>query len=147
MAEPERSYVARNAAARERLRVLVARLSDDELRRPLGDGWTVAAALAHLTFWDRRVVVLLDRWEREGPGPSPVDVEVINRALLPVWLALPGRAAAEAAVAAADEVDRRLELLPSHLIEAVLAEGSPVKPDRANHRAKHLDEIERALAG
>ena len=50
-------------------------------------------------------------------------------------------------MAAAAEVDRRLELLPPNLIEAVLAAESPVKADRADHRGKHLDEIERALAG
>jgi hypothetical protein len=44
---PGQSYVADNAAARERLRALVARLSDADLARPVGGGWSVALALAH----------------------------------------------------------------------------------------------------
>ena len=67
----DRSYVAENDAARERLRALVGRLSDGDLGRPMDAGWTVAGVLAHVAFWDQRIVVLLDEWERKGPSSTP----------------------------------------------------------------------------
>lgn len=59
----DRSHADRNDAARTRLRDLVARLGDDGLARPLADGWTVGAMLAHLAFWDR---IVLARWQRRS---------------------------------------------------------------------------------
>jgi len=49
----ERAYTTENTHERQRLRTLVARVSDDDLTRPLPNGWTVAITLAHLAFWDR----------------------------------------------------------------------------------------------
>src|SRR5207244_11894763 len=67
----DRSYVAENDGQRERLRALVVRLSDGELGRLLGAGWTIASVLGHLAFWDQRILVLLERWQREGPAAVP----------------------------------------------------------------------------
>jgi Mycothiol maleylpyruvate isomerase N-terminal domain len=50
----DRSYVALNTAERARLEAVVGRLTDADLKRPLAAGWTVAAVLAHLAFWDQR---------------------------------------------------------------------------------------------
>ena len=142
----DRSFIDRNAAERDRLRALVARLDDATLARPLGGGWTVAAALAHLAFWDRRALALLARWDRDGPGPSPVDVEVLNDALLPQWLAIPPRVAAEDAVQAAEAVDRAVEAASPATVASASAPASPFPLLRARHRAEHVDQIERALA-
>jgi hypothetical protein len=57
----ERGYATENAHKRQRLRALVARLRDDDLTRPLPNGWTVAITLAHLAFWDRQRLALLRR--------------------------------------------------------------------------------------
>ena len=55
------SYNERNREQRERLRALVAGLSEADLARPLGDGaWTVAATLAHLAYFDTRVAATLE---------------------------------------------------------------------------------------
>ncbi len=144
-----RSYVADNAAQRERLRALVDRLADEDLRRPVSAGWTVAAGLAHLAFWDRRILVLLDRWDREGVPPRPLDrddVDWINDAAKALCLALPARAAARLALETAEAVDRRVESLAEPRLAANDAAGRPVNLLRAEHRREHLDEIERALA-
>ena len=53
----DRSFVAENSRQRDRLKALVGRLSDGDLRRPLGEGWTVSTALAHMAFWDRRALI------------------------------------------------------------------------------------------
>ena len=50
----DRSYAEGNALERERLRRLVKGMSDEQLSLPLGNDWTVAVALAHLSFWDQR---------------------------------------------------------------------------------------------
>ena len=71
----DRSYVAENDAQRERLRALVRRLSDQDLAGAMDAGWTVAGVLAHVAFWDQRILVLLNAWH--GPGlavpPPPED--------------------------------------------------------------------------
>jgi hypothetical protein len=146
----DRSYVAENSAQRQRLRALVERLGDEDLRRPLPADWTVAAALAHLAFWDQRILVLVERWERGGPGSAPrridnADVDWINDSAKALCLALPPRAAAQLALNVAEAVDRKVEALGEDRLAANAAAGSPVNLLRAQHRREHLDEIERAL--
>jgi hypothetical protein len=144
------SYVTENNHERARLRALVDRLSDGELARPLDAGWTVGAVLAHLAFWDQRALVLIERWEKEGPRVLPRaidgrDVDWINDSAKALCLALPPRAAARLAVAVADAVDRRVEMLSAELVAANAAAGGPINLLRAEHRREHLDEIERAV--
>ena len=67
----DRSYVGENQAQLTRLQALVDRLSDRDLAHPMDAGWTVAGVLAHLAFWDQRIVVLLDRWGADGGGTPP----------------------------------------------------------------------------
>ena len=51
----DRSYVMKNTKSRERLHRLVNDISDSELKLVIyKEGWTIAAALAHLAFWDER---------------------------------------------------------------------------------------------
>jgi Mycothiol maleylpyruvate isomerase N-terminal domain len=141
----DRPFVAENAKERERLRSLVADLTDEELSRPLGTDWTVAVALAHLAFWDRRSLVLMQNWEEDGVAPCPIDVEVINETLLPEWLALPPKAAAVLAVSAAKAIDRELEKAPDKLITAIERLGERYRLYRSDHRKQHLDQIKEAL--
>ncbi|HYU19298.1 MAG TPA: maleylpyruvate isomerase N-terminal domain-containing protein [Chloroflexota bacterium] len=141
----DQSIVERNRVQRERLVAVVGRLSDDQLRTPLGEDWTVAVALAHLAFWDRRVALALDRFARDRGVPAPVDVDLVNDALLAEWLALPPREAARLAVEAAERVDRSVEATSADLREALVAAGSPIRLGRAEHRQAHLDQIEQAI--
>jgi hypothetical protein len=151
MAMPvDRSYAAENTSQRQRLRALVDRLGDEDLRRPLPAGWTIAGVLAHLAFWDQRVLVLLDRWERGGAGAEPrridhADVDWINDSAKALCLALPPHIAARLAVTVAEAVDGRLAALSEDRLAANAAAGSPINVLRAQHRREHLDEIERAL--
>ncbi len=148
----DRSYVARNDTQRRRLRALVDRLSDDDLRHPLAAGWTVAGALAHLAFWDQRALVLLEAWKGKGAAAVPRDfdedmIDWINDAAKPLCLALAPREAARLAVAIADEADRAVAALPDEMVAAATAGRTGVYLLRAEHRQEHLDEIERTLAG
>jgi len=143
----DRSYVKKNDAERERLRALVARASDTDLTKPLPAGWTVAGVLGHLAFWDQRILVLLDGWDR-GVAPrleNAADVDWINDAAKPLLLALAPRQAADLAVAIAEEVDRKVAALADDVLAQNAAAGSPLNPDRAVHRREHLREIEQVF--
>jgi hypothetical protein len=147
----DRSYVAENQIQLARLEALVGRLGDRELARTLEAGWTVAGVLAHLAFWDYRVVTLLDAWGADGRGAPPpahheADVDWINDAGKPLCLGLAPRVAARIVVEAALAADQRVAALSDAALAANAAAGSPINVRRAEHRREHLDEIERALA-
>jgi len=146
----DQTYVTENNRERAPQRALVDRPSDDELARPLEAGWTIAAVLAHLAFWDQRVLELLQRWERDGLTATPrqideKDVDWINDSSKTLCLALAPRAAARLALSTADAADRRVEALSPQLLAANAAAGNPINLVRAEHRREHLDEIERAV--
>ena len=142
----DRSFVERNRASRERIRDLAARLSDDQLQHRVGEHWTVAITLAHLAFWDRRVMYVLDMTEREGKLFIPEIDIFVNDLSLPLWAAIPPRQAARLAVEAAEEVDRRLETFPPSLLEQIYTYNQRWVV-RALHRGEHLDEADAARMG
>jgi hypothetical protein len=140
----DRSFVERNRAATNRIRALAARSTDEELQHPLGEHWTVAIALAHLAFWDRRVLFILDATEREGKlSAAQIDV-VTNDIALPFLAAIPPRQAARLAIEIAEALDNRLEHFPPTPLEQVNALNARWIV-RALHRNDHLDEIDAAL--
>lgn len=141
----DRPFVEENAKARERLGSLVAGLTDEELSLPLGDDWTIALALAHLAFWDQRSLVLMQKWKQSGAERSPIDIDVTNDSLLPIWRAIPPRAAADLAVSSAEAIDRELQEASSDLIDAIESLGEKFRLYRSMHRKLHLDEIEAVL--
>ena len=131
-------FDAANDAARARLVAFVRGLSDDDLRRPAPYGGTVAALLAHLAFWDRRVTVLLARWTAGGVDEAPVDANMINDAQAPILAALPPRDAAELCPA---EADAAVAALSPELIAAIEASGVFMRLDRSLHRLGHLEAL------
>jgi Mycothiol maleylpyruvate isomerase N-terminal domain len=144
----DRSYVAENDRERRRLEALVGKLDDAALGRPMPAGWTVAAVLAHLAFWDERTVLLSEQLRRGAAVPQ-IDagsVEWINDAAKPMQLALPPRRAATLAVEAARAADQAVATLSDELLQKNAAAGNPINTLRAEHRREHLDEIEHALA-
>lgn len=145
----DRTHLVENDAERERLRSLVTGLSDEELSRPMPAGWTVAAVLAHIGFWDARAIFWLDQWGR-GVEPSAPDyetredVEWINDSAKPLCLALPPRDAAQLALRLAEEADGKVEALSDEMLAKIRAAGSPFNLSRGDHRKEHLDDIERS---
>jgi hypothetical protein len=140
-----RPFVAENTRERERLRSMIERLTDADLKLPLGDDWTVAVALAHLSFWDQRSLFLLRKWKQSGVEPSPIDMDIINDSLLSQWLAIPLRKAADLAILSAEAVDRELENIPSEMVTAIEGIGEKYRLYRCIHRKLHLDQIEALL--
>ena len=141
----ERPFVAENAKERERLRSLVKRLTDEELSLPLFNGWTIAVALAHLSFWDQRILFLMRKWKKSGVEPSSIDIDVTNDSLLSLWLALPPQKAANLAISSAEEIDRELEEASSDFITEIEGLGEKFRLYRSIHRKLHLDQIEEVL--
>jgi len=140
----DHSFVERNRASTERIRALAARLSDEELQQSVGEHWTVAIVFAHLAFWDRRVMYVLDMTEREGKLFVPEIDIFVNDLSLPLWAAIPPREAVRIAIETAETLDKRLEEYPPALLEEIYA-YMPRWVIRALHRNTHLDEAEEAL--
>jgi hypothetical protein len=146
----EQTYLEKNDGGVERLRALVGRLGDDELARELEGGWTVAAALAHVAFWDRYVVARWELAQRLGLRiPANIDgaaAGLINDASLEIWRALPPKAAAQQALDAAEYAARFIAGLGADSAEAAMSAGNPRLVDRTPHWIEHIEQIERALA-
>jgi len=140
----DRAFIEHNRASTERIRALAARLSDDQLLHPVGEAWTIAVALAHLAFWDRRVMYVLDMTEKGGELFIPEIDIFVNDLSLPLWAAIPPRQAARIAIETAETLDQRLENFPPDLLERIYQYNQRWIV-RAMHRGEHLDEIEAAL--
>ena len=144
----ERAYIEENTRERERLRALVERLDEDELRLPVNPHWTVAAVFGHIAFWDGRMLALADKLERGEPFTSsdtePEDVDWINDATRPLIHAIPPREAARLALRIAEETDARVATLPLDRLWP-RDPDSPLYAVRASHRGEHLDDVEAAL--
>jgi DinB superfamily len=136
-----------NEIERDRLTNLVDKLSDDDLALDLGGGWTVGVALAHLAFWDERAALLLERYVGGTPQHHIPDwyEDMLNQTLEPQWQALPPRAAAEGAVAAAEHVTRALRVIEDELCARLEAHEDGYLLRRFNHRREHIEQIEAAL--
>ena len=145
----DRSYIDENSRERERLRVLVERLGEDELRALVNEYWTVAAVFGHIAFWDARVLSLADKLERGEPfSPSdaePEDVDWINDASRALIHAVPPQELARLSLQIAEETDARVATLPLDRLWP-RDPGSPLEAVRASHRGEHLDEVEAALS-
>jgi hypothetical protein len=144
----DRSYVDQNTRERERLRALVERLDEDDLRAPVNEHWTVAAVLGHIAFWDARVLALAEKLDRGEPfSPSdaePEDVDWINDASRPLIHAIPPLDLARLALRTAEETDARVAILPVDRLWP-RDPDSPLYALRAAHRGEHLDDVEAAL--
>ncbi len=141
----DRSFVASNARELQRMKALVARLSDKQLAAMVNEYWSVAGILGHIAFWDGRALFLagkLQRGEQFTPSDDdPENVDWINDSSRPLIHAIAPRALAELAVSIAEETDQLVASLPDGLL-AGLGETSPLNPVRADHRGEHLDEVE-----
>ena len=142
-------YSEQNAQSRRRLARLVRELSDEDLARSTDYGWTVAALLAHLAFWDQRMIVILRRWLGEGFDPSPIDSAAVNDSLRVICHALEPRTAVELCLSYAEAVDAEFDALTADLTkqleEHAAATETQFRMNRSLHRNAHLNDIEALL--
>jgi hypothetical protein len=143
-------YAHQNDESRRRLQALVQRLSEADLARSTDYGWTVAALLAHLAFWDQRMIMILKRWKEEGLDASPMDTGVVNDALRVICHAMEPRKAVQLCLSSAEAADAELARLTAeevkHLEEHAASTDTQFRMNRSLHRAGHLNDIEALLA-
>ena len=140
----DRSFFELNRVSRERMRAIANRCSDEEMLTKVGEHWTVAIVYAHIAWWDRRVMYVLDRTERDGSLFIPEIDIFVNDLSLPLWAAVPAREAVRIAMENAEAVDKRLEEYPEALLEEIHKYNKRWVV-RALHRNEHLDEADKAL--
>lgn len=141
------TYLWRNDSSRERLGALAARLTAADLSRPVEDGWTVKALLAHLAFWDRYARTVLMMWQAAGFKPIPSVADIINTAAIAGWRQLPDAFVTTDVVTAAEAMDAAIASLPAALIQAITDANVSRFIDRSIHRIEHVEQIERVLGG
>lgn len=140
----DRSFIEQNRASTERIRNLAARLTDVEMQTRVGEHWTVGIVFAHLAWWDRRVMYVLDMTEKDGKLFIPEIDIFVNDLSLPLWAAIPPREAARIAIETSETLDKRLEQYPPTLLEEIYNYNKRWVI-RALHRGEHLDEADTAL--
>ena len=138
------SYNDLNRTSTERIKKLAASLTDEEMQTRVGEHWTVAIALAHLAWWDRRVMYVLDRSAQDGKLFIPEIDIFVNDLSLPLWAAIPPREAARIAIETSADLDVRLETYSPNLLEEIYNYNKRWVV-RALHRNEHLDEVDAAL--
>src|SRR4051795_8509453 len=97
------AFAESNRAQTERLRKLITRLDASMLALRLPNGWTIAAALAHIAFWDRQRLCLMRRWAADDWCNGGYDGELFNEVLLPFLEAISPDRAVEMALETAEE--------------------------------------------
>ena len=138
------SYKDLNRLSRERIHALAERLNDEEMQTKVGEHWTVSIVFAHLAFWERRVMYVLDMTEKDGKLFIPEIDIFVNDLSLPLWSAIPPREAARIAMEECAAVDKRLEEYNPALLEEIFNYNKRWVI-RALHRNEHLDEADGAL--
>jgi hypothetical protein len=112
----DRLFIEQNRKSLERMNALATRLTDEELQAKVGEHWTVAIVYAHLAFWERRVLYILETTKRDGKV-SALEIDIVaNDLSLPLWAAIPARDAVRIALESAEAVDRHLEGYPQSLL-------------------------------
>ena len=142
-------YSKENADSYQRLKSLTQRLTDTDLALSTDYGWTISALLAHLAFWDQRVLVILRRWKEEGMDPSPIDSRAVNDSLKVICHALEPRAAVDLCLTSAEAVDKELDTLSEDFVkqfeEHAESTETQFRMNRSLHRSGHLDDIDALL--
>ncbi len=138
------TYKEQNRASTERIRALAVRLTDEEMQTKVGEHWTVSIALAHLAWWDRRVMYALDMTERDDKLFILEINIVVNDLSLPLWAAIPPREAARICIETSEMLDKQLEEYSQELLEEIFNYNKRWVI-RALHRNEHLDEVDAAL--
>ena len=140
----DRNYIEQNRLATNQLRDLVNRLSEKELSLPMGEHWTVSIALAHIAFWDQRVIHVIELAERTKVLSAPFIDDQINDILLPFLRAIPPRESARIALMTAEALDQKIEHCAPALADEMLALNNRLVM-RAPHRTEHLNKVELVL--
>jgi hypothetical protein len=145
----DRSFELANDESRARLAGLVATLGPAQLAADLGEGWTVASALAHMGFWDRWQAerwteMLAGTWSADE-GSFLVAERLANAALHPYWSGIDAADIPALALAAAEALDALVASAPDSIVVQLEGGPSAFQLHRHRHRDEHIDHIQRIL--
>ncbi|HEX7498021.1 MAG TPA: hypothetical protein VF344_06120 [Candidatus Limnocylindrales bacterium] len=146
----DRSFEHANDLSRERLAGLILTLTPTQLAIDLGEGWTVASALAHTGFWDRWQAarwteMLAGRWTA-GEEAVLAAEHLANEALHPYWAGIDATDIPSLALDAATTLDALIASAPDEVVDTLDGTPSAYLVHRHRHRGDHLDQIERGIA-
>jgi hypothetical protein len=140
------SFDARNKQSLDELRAYIATLSDDQLQKPLSDGWTVSAALCHVAYYDRRAAQYIYRLQNDESFRSATEnVHVVNDALLHQWRRIPAQEAVAELLEAGEEANGKVAELDEQTAQRWLSLRI-FGLDRSEHRLEHLEELKTMFA-
>ena len=138
------TFHEQNIASTRRMKDIAARLSDEQLQTRVGEHWTVAIVYAHLAWWDRRVMYVMDMTQKKGELFIPEIDIFVNDLSLPLWAAIPPREAVRIGVETAEDLDNRIQSYDPKLREMIFNYNKRWVI-RGLHRNEHLNEAEVAL--
>ena len=136
----------RNREGLERLRRL-ASLTDAELVKDTGNGWSVTTVLGHLAFFDRMLLLRWDTYDKDGvfAEMTPNHFDLINGAGAADWSHLPSGAAVGRCIEAAERAVARIDALPEKAVNVAMETNRVALLERVLHWYPHLDQIEGAI--
>jgi len=139
-------FAAENDASRAALRRLLDELAFEDYGREVDGAWTVGATLAHLAYWDRYAVSLIEAWQRAGKVDvdSGFNSEHVNAAGIGDWSVLPPAYIAREVLRAAEAADALAASVSDELARAVDEAGRPRVLRRHVHRLEHIEQIRKA---
>jgi hypothetical protein len=146
----DRSFEQANDESRARLARMATTLTATQLATELGEGWTVASALAHTGFWDRWQAerwteILAGRWTADDASVIAAE-HLANEALHPYWAGIDSEDTPALALEAATRLDALIAAAPDAIVDKLEGTPSAYLLHRHRHRGDHLDHIERSLA-
>jgi hypothetical protein len=138
------NFFQMNRASTARMKQIAQGLSAVDLQKLLPNGWTIAGTLAHLAFWDQKVIHTIDLSNKENKLVSINFNDSLNDILAPILEHIAPLEAVKLAVQTAETLDAKLENCPSDLFDK-LEQLNPRWVDRSLHRNDHLNDIESFL--
>ena len=141
--------LAESRAAHEQLVALLAPLGDDAMTHPIGGGeWSVKDHLAHMTWWEQRIIRTL----RDGapdlaetlPNVDITDTDQINAAIFAANRDRPLADVRAAFDASYEEMLTLIETLPD---DTVVKRYDWLDGNAGGHYAEHLRMLRTQLAG
>jgi hypothetical protein len=138
-------YRRQNDLERARLMRLLDQVGTAEMQRTLPNGWTVAAALAHLAFWDRYAVGMLTEWGAKGFRAPATQIQELNVAVEKMSHLIALNVLLEWVRTSAEEADKAAAEASAALVAAIEAGGQTSYLQRSVHRHHHVVQLEAVL--
>ena len=137
-----------NATSLAHLEHVLDRLSPEDFERSLGAGWTITAALGHLTFWDAKALATIRHHietgaplDRSGVSALEDSDDIVNDAVSVLASAADPDRMRAAVVRAANAIDEFLQDTDPDLLQPVLDGPHAYLVQRGIHREEHVEQI------